>query len=426
MENEDFQCGCAVVKIASRCNINCTYCYMYNKGDETYKSQPKVMSNEVVDALLKRVRYHCLKNDVENFRFVLHGGEPLLAGKEFVREFVRKAKRALLPDTTPVFSLQTNAILIDEEWVKLFAELGISIGVSLDGPKEINDKYRIDHKGKGTYDRTVEGIKIVQKRVKQPNEPEVKLGAILVANAEADPIETYEHFKSLGLAGIKPVLPDYTYDELPPGFDPADKDHTPFGDWLIAVFDKWLGDKEQKLKVTLFQEIIELLLGSEQGTDAVGTDEVDVLVVETDGGIETVDALKVCGNGFTKEGLNVLHDELDKAVDTKLAKMYFLSKKQLCQKCMVCPVKDVCGGGFIPHRYSKENGFNNPSIYCNDLLKLIAHIQNRVLGQFPAELLEESGIALLEYEEAWQMLQDNFRNSETDLANELELESFSQ
>lgn len=425
METPKFKCSCAVVKIASRCNINCTYCYMYNKGDESYKQQPKRMSDEVVDALLKRVQYHCLKHNITNFHFVLHGGEPLLAGKEFIKKFVLKARKVLSPDITPSFSLQTNALLIDKEWCQLFVELGIRIGISIDGTKEVNDRYRVDHQGKGTHDRTVKGLKVIQNYIAETNQ-KISIGSILVANADSDPIETYEHFKSLGLRSIKPVLPDFTYDDLPENFDPNDPNHTPFGDWLITVFDKWLHESDPKPQVSLFKEIIELLLGSEQGTDSVGNDEVDVLVIETDGGIETVDALKVCGDGFTKEGLNVLEHELDKAMDTHLAQMYFMSKKRLCKQCQVCPVSEICGGGFIPHRYSSKNGFDNPSIYCNDLLKLVAHIQHKVLGQFPAQLLEESGIELLTYERARQMLEENMKSSFGETLSDINLTSTHQ
>ncbi|HAS41490.1 MAG TPA: radical SAM protein [Microscillaceae bacterium] len=419
--------GCVVVKIASRCNINCTYCYMYNKGDETYLSQPKKMSDEVVDTMLQRVRYHCLKHGIEYFRFVLHGGEPLLTGKDFIRTFVKKARRVLLPDTKPVFSIQTNALLLDQEWVALFKELGIHVGISIDGVKEVNDEYRVDHQGKGTYDRVVAGIQQLHdfNADKAPKE-QVHPGAILVVNPDSDPVEAYHHFKELGLKAIKPVLPDYTYEDLPENFDPEDTTHTPFGDWLIALFDEWFQDQENQIRVSLFKEIIELLLGSESGTDTVGNDEVGVIVVETDGGIETVDALKVCGHGFTKEGLNVLQHEFDESLDTSLAGMYFMSKKQLCNQCQACPVNEICGGGFIPHRYSRKNGFNNPSIYCYGLMKLMTHIQGRVLGQFPKALLEESGIEILTFEKAYQMLQENLQQNPAEATYAPLLESFGQ
>ena len=78
------QCNTIVIKIASRCNLNCSYCYMYNLGDTTYKSQPKLMSNDIIDSLINRVKEHCQEHGIKNFHFVIHGGEPLLAPKKLL------------------------------------------------------------------------------------------------------------------------------------------------------------------------------------------------------------------------------------------------------------------------------------------------------------------------------------------------------
>lgn len=139
-----------VVKVASRCNLNCSYCYMYNMGDNSYLMQPKVMSLKVVDKLIERILSHCQKHTIKNFEIVLHGGEPLLAGKDFFRKFVNKANERLVAEAGigVKFVIQTNGLLLTEDWCKLFAELKIAVGVSLDGTPEDNDRYRIDHKVK--------------------------------------------------------------------------------------------------------------------------------------------------------------------------------------------------------------------------------------------------------------------------------------
>ena len=126
---------------------------------------------------------------------------------------------------------------------------------------------------------------------------------------------------------------------------------------------------------------------------------MEVLVVETNGGIEAVDVLKVCGDGFTKGAANVLTHEFEDAFEEDLITMYEQSHRMLCGKCLACPIKNICGGGYLPHRYSSKNGFNNPSIYCKDLLKLIAHIQNRLLDTLPSDFLNESRLEPFAYAE---------------------------
>src|ERR1700744_954695 len=86
-------CKLLVVKVASRCNLNCSYCYVYNAGDTTYLRQPAVMSQETALAVIERAASHYIHHQLESFVFVFHGGEPLLAGKQFIRFFVEEARR---------------------------------------------------------------------------------------------------------------------------------------------------------------------------------------------------------------------------------------------------------------------------------------------------------------------------------------------
>ena len=97
------KCKTFVVKIASRCNLNCTYCYMYNMGDESYKSQPKTMSEGTVIQMIRRAKEHCDVNELKKFTFVLHGGEPLLAGIDFFIHLVKNTNE-IFKTNVSVFS----------------------------------------------------------------------------------------------------------------------------------------------------------------------------------------------------------------------------------------------------------------------------------------------------------------------------------
>lgn len=396
MKESGLVCKALVVKIASRCNLNCTYCYMYNGGDDTYKLQPKFMSRETMQALLDRVREHCLAHALSSFTFVFHGGEPLLASKALFREFVERARAVLGELVTVQFSVQTNGVLLDEEWCQTLGSLGIHIGISLDGLPEHNDKYRVDHAGKGSYHRIVEGFRVARQSVHTRLPP----GLLCVIDITADPVATYRHFKQLHSDNVDFLLPDANYAK--PSYFHQTSDYTPYGDWLIAVFDAWRADTN-RLSIRFFRNIMQAVLGKPIGSDMMGDGRNEVLVIETNGDIESVDVLKICGQGFTKNNANLRTTSLDEALATPLAQLYNLSHVQLPRKCLACPINDICGGGYLPHRYSRENGFDNPTFYCHDFMKLITHIQNAVLGEFPAEVLELQGVALLRYEEAVAM-----------------------
>lgn len=403
MNDLNLTCNTLVVKVASRCNLNCTYCYMYHGGDNTWKKQPKVMAYETIQSLANRVKEHCLEHSSENMNIILHGGEPLLAGKEFFENFISVFNKTLSPSVKLHFNLQTNGILLNEEWCVLFSKLNISIGISLDGVKNENDLFRVYHSGKGSYDDIIKGYKTALHSPSLKNKP----GFLSVINVNADPVATYLHFKQLETRIIDFLLPDANYNSLPPKKQ-KNASLTPYADWLISIFDIWIKESEEtRTRIRTFEIIIELILGSNLSFESWGSMHNDVLVIETDGGIEAVDGLKICGEGFTKAGANVSTHSFDEAMKTPVAQLYIMGHKYLCKKCLACPINDICGGGSIQTRYSKNNGFDNPSIYCNDLLKLVTHIQNSVIDTLPTEFVTESGIKKLQYEDAVDIINDN-------------------
>lgn len=418
--NTTLKCNTVVVKIASRCNLNCTYCYMYNMGDETYKLQPKKMSMDTIQNLMHQILNHCQNHSLKKYSIVLHGGEPLLAGRQFFYDFVYSLKRTIPSKIEVKIVVQTNGLLLDDAWCETLSELGIGIGISLDGTQEANDKYRIDHSGKGSYLRIIKGLETAQKSKFLKNKP----GVLSVIDVYSDPTDIYNHFKILGIESVDFLLPEATYEVYPPG--KVDFLNTNYGEWLITLFDEWFFDtsKNRIKQIRFFDQIIHMLLGGVVSSDLIGELNNQVLVIETDGGIEAVDALKVCGDGFTKSGANVSSHTFDEAIDTDLASLYHLSHQILCGRCSVCPIKEICGGGYLPHRFSKQNGFNNPSIYCNDLLIIIAHIQNQLLKSIPQHLHADLGVELIQQEEILDYLNSSFPQNDKDVAKRLE--SFKQ
>ncbi len=384
------QCQTLILKTVSVCNLNCSYCYMYNLGDATYKSQPKVMSPETVDAILERVLRHSQHHGLKEYEFIFHGGEPLLARPDFYAHFLAKAQKRLSPFLKLRFGLQTNATLLTKPWCQFLSQYKIRLSISLDGLPSNHDTYRQDHAGRGSYHRVEAGIRLAQQHYRYP------LSLLSVINCQADAELTYSHLASLGISEIDFALPDAHHNLLPLGLSSAQElAQAPFGRWLIQVFEAWWNQPSPRPNVRLFDQIMGLIAGIDNGFEYFGQRRNEFLIVETDGSLEAVGTLKACGSGFTKAGVNIQTHEIDEALQTPLATLYQLSHQRSCQACQNCHLYAVCGGGYLPHRYSESRGFDNPSVYCQDLQMLITHIQHRLLLQLPASFRKRSGLELL-------------------------------
>ena len=213
-----------VVKIASRCNLNCSYCYIYNKGDDSYLKQSKFISNETIEKFASKIENYINKFNKKSFIIVFHGGEPMLAGKDRIRFFVETMSK-INSKINFHYAIQTNGILIDQAWVEFFKELKVNVGVSLDGTKESNENFRIYKNGKSSYEEIVRGINYMQEYNNN------KLGILSVIDVSQAPEEVYQHYKTLGLGYVNLLYPDDTYDD---NF----KDDLTLGRWLAEVYDE--------------------------------------------------------------------------------------------------------------------------------------------------------------------------------------------
>lgn len=392
-------CKALILKVASRCNLNCDYCYMYNLGDTSYQTQPRFMSDEVTDAIIEKVNIHCRINSLKKFEFIFHGGEPLLVSPKFYELFVRRAKTKLNPEVQVLFSLQTNGVLLSEQWVKLFEKLNINVSVSLDGPEDTHNLHRKDHRGNGSYQKVMQGLHTFRRI----NSKKKDVGTLSVIDITTNPIQHYQFLKENKIGITDFLLPDATFDSPPPHL--GSDDDTPYANWLIRIFDEWFYDKQPKPSIRIFSQLIRLIIGFDEGFEYFGLRKNEFLVVETNGSIEVTGAFKICGNGFTKKGYFIQHNTFEEVFQDDFYKIYYHSHQNLCSECQHCEIAELCGGGFVAHRYKQQNGFDNPSVYCRDLMKLISHVQNVVLKFLPPDIVESSNLQPIIFEELIQSRQ---------------------
>jgi uncharacterized protein len=361
-----------ILKVHSRCNLSCDYCYMYEMADQSWRRQPRKMARPTVDWVAKRIAEHARVKLLERIDVTLHGGEPLLAGVDHLRYTIETIRNACAPDIEARFNVQTNGILLEPSFLELFREHDVRVGVSLDGDEEGHDRHRRRADGHGSFQAVRAGLH------RLCAEPYRHLFSGLLSTVELcnDPVRTYEAMLEFQPPGINFLLPHGNWDTPPPGRAPDES--TPYGDWLVAVFDRWYRSAEKRTLVGLFDEIMRLLFGRPATGEAVGLSPVAIVVVETNGQIEQVDTLKSVYEGATGTTLHVSRDPFEAALLLPSIAARQIRDLALADECRECHLRRVCGAGHYSHRYRNGGGFRNPSVYCHDLQRLITHIHGVV------------------------------------------------
>ncbi|MEH0577717.1 FxsB family radical SAM/SPASM domain protein [Streptomyces sp. B21-108] len=362
-----------VVKLHSRCNLACDYCYVYEMADQSWMGQPKVMQRSTMRATCARIGEHSRRFRLPAVSVVLHGGEPLLAGQREIEFFLSELTRAMPSKTELVLGIQTNGVLLDENYLQTFDRWGVKVGVSLDGGQTANDRHRKFRDGRGSYTQVAEGIA----RLTQKPYRHLFSGLLCTIDVNNDPVATYEELIRFDPPAIDFLLPHGNWTQPPPQLKPG-RNLTPYGDWLCMIFDRWIGGDRREVGVRFFDQIIDLLLGTEVNSEAIGLAPVRLAVVETDGSLEQVDSLKSAFDGAADLGLKGPEHSLEEALWHPAVVARQIGVEALSPTCRQCPIRQVCGGGHFTHRYREGSGFLNPSAYCLDLKRIIGHIAQRL------------------------------------------------
>jgi len=183
--------------------------------------------------------------------------------------------------------MQTNGTLITDSVAATLGAMGCSVGVSLDGPKNANDRHRVNHAARSSFDATIRGIESL-KRFGSPN---TFAGILSVIDLETNPLEVFDFLASFDPAEIDFLLPHGNWLRPPPGKERFDA-VSPYADWLIPIFDVWLAGRRAEIAIRTFEEMILHISGGRGSLETLVLEPVTILAVGTDGSIEAVDTMK--------------------------------------------------------------------------------------------------------------------------------------
>ncbi|NUR29337.1 MAG: FxsB family radical SAM/SPASM domain protein [Catenulispora sp.] len=357
-----------VLQIASRCDLASDHCYVYESADTSWRRKPRFAEADTVRRTADRIAEHAAAHRLPAVAVVLHGGEPLLLGRDRMQDVL-----AVLRDTVEAagcaldLRVHTNGIRLDAAFCDLFREHGVRVGVSLDGDRAASDRHRRFANGASSHEQTEQAVVLLRDQY-----PDIFAGVLCTIDVRNDPAAVYDAIRDAAPPRADFLLPHATHDQPPLRLDTA---RAEYADWLLTVFDLWNADG-RPFPIRSFAAVLDAFRGLPSGTEALGLEPVDLVVVETDGTLEQTDSLKAAYDGAPTTGFDVFTHSFDEASSHPGFEARRHGMADLCGTCQRCPVVTACGGGLRTHRY-KAPSFDNPSVYCQDLKDLIEGIRTR-------------------------------------------------
>ncbi|MHC4571006.1 MAG: anaerobic sulfatase maturase, partial [Planctomycetota bacterium] len=306
---------------------------------------------EVLEKLIKD--YIKLSFPVSGFSW--QGGEPTLMGLDFYKRAVELQKKYGVSGRQVSNALQTNAILLDDKWCKFLHDNKFLVGISIDGPKEFHDYYRVDHSGRGSFDKVMRAIETCKKY-------NVEFNTLILLNDRnvKHPDELFDFFIKNGiryLQFITCVETDLTTGKI------SDFSITPaqFGEFLCRIFDRWYEYGPGKLSIRDFDSILSYCVADKHTICTFDKQCSDYIVVEHTGDC-------FCCDFFVEPKWrlgNIFETPIEKLAHSSKKRTFARAKQNLCNKCLVCRCLAVCRGGCMKDRarFDKEN-FARESYFC--------------------------------------------------------------
>jgi uncharacterized protein len=339
-----------LIKPASAvCNLDCSYCFYLDRDADPYKSLPaRRMTTETLERLVDTYLFYSYPNSV----FAFQGGEPTLAGLPFFEKLVEFQQSHGRNGQSVSNAMQTNGVLLDQNWCDLFRRYNWLLGVSLDGPQEVHDLYRVNKEGRGTWKRVMESVELLKKQGVEFN--------ILCVLSQANvgkPKELYRFYRSLGIDNVQYIpLAEFDAAGNPLPFTITAEQ---YGRFLCETFDVWWPER-RKMRIRFFDNIAEALAGQKPGSCTLHQTCDSYVVVEYNGDVYPCD--------FFVEGAWKLGNiELDSwpEIARRTRRYSFASKKTLAHpECQVCEYQSICHGGCPKFRHGPHHSFDDLDYFC--------------------------------------------------------------
>jgi uncharacterized protein len=339
-----------LIKPASAvCNLDCSYCFYLDRDADPYKDLPaRRMTFETLERLVDTYLFYSYPAST----FAFQGGEPTLAGLDFFTKLISLQQRFGRNGQAVSNALQTNGILIDKDWCQLFRSYNWLIGLSLDGTEDINDQYRFNRGGQGTWKRVMQALETMQSE-----KVEFNILCVVSQSNVRRAKDVWKFYRSHGIAHIQFIpLAEFHPDGTPMDFAVNAQE---YGQFLCEIFDLWWPER-RKVRVRFFDNLAEAVAGIKPGSCTMHETCDSYVVVEYNGDIYPCDFFV---EGGWKLG-NVSEDSWSE-IARRVRRYNFASKKTLAHpECQVCEYQAICHGGCPKTRHGPNHRFEDLDWFC--------------------------------------------------------------
>lgn len=349
-----------------QCNLNCKYCF-YSPKKDLYPDKSLKMSDEVLE---EYTRQYISAVKIPEVTFSWQGGEPTLRGLDFFKKAIEFQKKYRKPGMQIYNTIQTNGTLLNEEWCGFFRENNFLVGISVDGPKNLHDRYRQDKKGNSTFQRVIESIKLLNRCGVEFN----ILSTVNRINAD-HPLEVYRFFRdTLGAKHIQ-FIPVVEFKNNNDGVELSNESvlHDQYGKFLTAIFDDWVRNDVGNVYINIFDASLVSWVNHPPSVCLFSPQCGTALVIEYNGDVYS------CDHFVDMEHLlgNIMETPLEKLVDSPKQTGFGSDKlDKLSKQCSICNYKFACWGACPKHRFIKNdvNQKDDLNYLCPSYTEYFKHI----------------------------------------------------
>lgn len=350
-----------VKPIGAVCNLDCKYCYYLSKKELYPAGGPFRMADDLLERYIVQ---HVGASPAKSILFSWHGGEPTVLGLDYFRRIVALQRKHRPPGREILNGIQTNGTLLDEEWCRFFAAERFFVGLSLDGPSALHDRYRIDKRQKATHKSVLKAFRLLQRH-------RVHCDVLCVVHDQnaRQPAAVYRFFKEIGvqfLQFLPLVARQGEHGSAARGLSP----HA-YGAFLCAIFDEWVHKDVGTVHIQNFDEATRPFLGMEHALCVSSPVCGNIVVLEHNGDVYSCDHYV---DGAHRLG-NIRETALADLMERPALLQFGLDKRErLPDDCKKCGVLDLCNGGCPKDRIARtaagEEGLNH---LCAGLKQFYTH-----------------------------------------------------